>query len=242
MPHILDLRSTLLVLAALTTGCVSKKRYTALQDELARAQTQRDIAAATAEGRADQISDLEDQQQRLQDALDQLRADEAAAAQRSQRYAELVRRFQSMIDSGDLRVKIDDNRMVVEVGSDILFGSGSADLSEDGIARTLHIGQVLADVGNRGFQIEGHTDSLPIHSDACPSNWELGSARATAVATIFLDAGMQRDQLSVASYADTQPVATNDTDDGRTRNRRIEIVLLPDLDLLPPIADAAVGQ
>lgn len=235
------LRPTIVLIAALSTGCVSKKRYDALQNELAETAHERNEANATAAIRGAKVDKLSAEQQRLRAALAALRDQEAAAERRSARYAELVERFQSMIDSGDLRVKIDDNRMVVEVGTDILFPSGSAELSEDGLTKTLNIGEVLADVGGRDFQIEGHTDSMPISTSEYPSNWELGSARATAVAEIFMQAGMDRDQLSVASYADTEPVAPNEQAEGRARNRRIEIVLQPDLDLLPPIDQATAS-
>ncbi len=228
-------------LATLAGGCVAKKKYVALQDELRDTEQRLSDTQTAARQNAEDAADLRGETARLSLALDQLRDQEAAAERRSARYQELVARFQSMIDSGDLRVKVVDNRMVVEVGTDILFPSGSAKLSDEGLTTALQIGEVLSSVGSRDFQIEGHTDSMPIDTPAFPSNWELGSARATAVAEMFMRAGLERDQLSIASYADTHPVAGNDDADGRARNRRIEIVLMPDLSLLPPIDDGGAA-
>jgi chemotaxis protein MotB len=76
-------------------------------------------------------------------------------------------------------------------------------------------------------RLEGHTDSVPIHNSRFRSNWELSAARSIALLTLLTDEyGVSHERISIAGYADTTPVASNETDDGRTRNRRVDVVIL----------------
>ena len=92
---------------------------------------------------------------------------------------------------------------------------------------------VMGSIPDRRFQVEGHTDNVPIKTAQYPSNWELASARAIAVTKALVDASLPADRVSAASYADYRPVSSNDTPEGRAANRRIEIVVVPDLSTLP---------
>ncbi len=74
-------------------------------------------------------------------------------------------------------------------------------------------------------RVEGHTDDVPIHTARFPSNWDLSAARAVAVARYFQSAGLPADRLAATGYGENRPVATNDTPEGRTANRRVEILL-----------------
>lgn len=94
------------------------------------------------------------------------------------------------------------------------------------------VGATLASISKR-FQVEGHTDDVPIHNETYPSNWELASARSLVVVHALLDAGVRPAQLSGASFSEFSPRTANDGDTGRALNRRIEIVVAPDLDGLP---------
>lgn len=169
-------------------------------------------------------------------ALAELRQREAQAKQRLQTFRDLLAKFRSMIESGKLRVRIVRNRMVVELPEGVLFDSGKAKLKDVGETTLAQIAPVLKEIPNRQFQIAGHTDNVPIHTRRFPSNWELSTARAVAVARYLIDQGMAPDRLSAAGYADTQPVASNDTPEGRAQNRRIEIVLVPALNELPDLS------
>ena len=95
------------------------------------------------------------------------------------------------------------------------------------------VATILADIPERDFQIAGHTDNVPISTQRFPSNWELGSARAIAVLRLLTSGGVDAERLSATSYAQYRPAADNDTPAGRARNRRIEIVVVPDLSSLP---------
>jgi len=168
---------------------------------------------------------------------DELRERERQANERLATFRAMLERFRSMIDSGRLRVSIVRNRMVVELPDNVLFDSGQAELKPEGAATLAEVASVLASIEGRVFQIAGHTDNVPIRSRRFPSNWELSTARAVVVARYLIDNGnMTADRISAAGYADTVPIESNDTEEGRGRNRRIEIVLMPNLDELPDLS------
>jgi len=172
------------------------------------------------------------QAQQLQARLDQLAAVEQEIRERNQIYEEVLTRFRSLIDAGRLSVSIARGRMVINLPQDILFASGSADLGADGRRVLAEVAQVLAEFEDRTFQVEGHTDDQPISTPQFPSNWELSAARALSVVKLLVDNGVPAENLSGAGYGEYQPVATNETADGRRLNRRIEIVMLPNLDVI----------
>jgi chemotaxis protein MotB len=86
---------------------------------------------------------------------------------------------------------------------------------------------------DRRFQIEGHTDNVPVRTLKYPSNWQLAAERAISVLEVMVQSGVTPDRVSAASFAETRPLKPNDTVEGRSSNRRIEIVIVPDLSSLP---------
>ncbi len=178
-------------------------------------------------------SQLDASVQDMQAALADLEARKAASDARVREYQDLLSKFKELIDAGRLTVKIVDGRMVVKLASDILFASGKAALSDEGRANLTDVAGVLASIPDRTFQVEGHTDNDPIKTERFPSNWELGAARAIAVVRTLNEGGVPITHLSAASYADNRPVKPNDSREGKASNRRIEIVVIPDLSLLP---------
>jgi chemotaxis protein MotB len=167
----------------------------------------------------------------------ELKAKERQAQQRLATFRSMLERFNKMIASGKLKVQIVRGRMVVELSENILFDSGRADLKADGQAALTEVAGVLASIADRDFQIAGHTDNVPIKSGGkYPSNWHLSTARAVTVSLFLASHGVPEVRLSAAGYADTQPAAGNDTPEGRAQNRRIEIVLMPNLDELPDLS------
>jgi chemotaxis protein MotB len=175
---------------------------------------------------------------RLQQRLDQLAAVEREVRERNRIYQEVLGKFQSLIDAGQLSVSISRGRMVINLPQDILFESGSATVGREGRETIAQVAQVLADLPDRSFQVEGHTDNVPISTARFPSNWELSTARALSVVQLLVRGGVPPENLSGAGYGEYQPVASNDDAAGRRRNRRIEIVMLPNLDL---IAGESIG-
>jgi len=168
----------------------------------------------------------------MQDALAELRKRREAIERRVAAYQDLLDRFQALIDAGALEVKIVDGRMVVQMQTDVLFASGSATLSAEGAQAVTDVSKVLADIPERRYQVEGHTDNVPI-TKKYPSNWELAAARAVNVVKAMVDAGLAPDRVSAASYSEYRPTAANDSSSSRAKNRRIEIVVVPNLAELP---------
>jgi chemotaxis protein MotB len=183
--------------------------------------------------------DMQDQERRSQEMakrIEELQARERQAQARLATFRNMLEKFRAMIASGKLRVRIVRGRMVVELSENILFDSGRKDLKKEGQVALEEVAGVLGSIADRNFQIAGHTDDVPIRSARFPSNWELSTARAVVVARFLEEKGVARKRLSAAGYADAQPVASNETAEGRAQNRRIEIVLMPNLDELPDLS------
>lgn len=144
----------------------------------------------------------------------------------------LTNRFQQMIDSGKLDVVFRRGRMVVKLPAQVLFPSGSATLSEAGTQALAEVAKVLSEMKDKRFLVAGHTDNVPISGEFA-DNWELSTARALRVTTMLIEQGVPPRNLGAAGYGQYAPVANNKTVAGRRRNRRIEIILEPDLRQLP---------
>ena len=175
----------------------------------------------------------------LETALAEAAAREERAARRLAEYNSMLRQLKSMIDSGKLKVRIVRNKMVIELPEAVLFASGSAQVTSEGIRVIEELGPVLVGLEGREFQVGGHTDNKPISPKLTrrfATNWELSGARAINVTKLLIDNGVPSVRISATGYADTQPVADNDTEEGRALNRRIEIALQPDLDELPDLS------
>jgi len=147
-------------------------------------------------------------------------------------YEALVDDLESELAAGQVEIQQLREGLRVNVSDEILFSSGSAMLGTEGAAVLLKVAGQLGKLPH-GIEIEGHTDNIPIRgalTKRYPSNWELAGARAASVARLFERAGIPQKQLTVVSYASTRPVASNDTEEDRSLNRRIEIRLKPDAD------------
>jgi chemotaxis protein MotB len=169
--------------------------------------------------------------------LEELRKQKAAADARAQTYRDLVAKLHSMIDAGQLKVITRGGRMIIALPNDILFDSGRTEVKADGKVALAKVAQVLASVPDRAFLVAGHTDNVPIRTELFPSNWELSTRRAVEVVHILVAQGMTPKVLAAAGYGEFDPIAANDTPTNRAQNRRIEIVLQPNISDLPPLDD-----
>ena len=116
--------------------------------------------------------------------------------------------------------------MVITFNNVLLFDSGKADIKSDNTAFLLKVAKLINSVDNY-VRVEGNTDNVPIQNSIYPSNWELSTARATAVVRFMIDKGnVAPERLSAVGYGEYRPVADNKTEIGRNKNRRIEIVIL----------------
>ncbi|MEP0815294.1 MAG: flagellar motor protein MotB [bacterium] len=131
------------------------------------------------------------------------------------------------LEASNVQVDYNERGIVITISPDnILFDSGKASLRPEFVKILDTIGPKLKDLPNQ-IQVEGHTDSVPINTAQFPSNWELSAARASSVIRYFERAGwIKSDRLAASGYADSRPVDTNATPEGRARNRRVEIVIL----------------
>jgi chemotaxis protein MotB len=127
---------------------------------------------------------------------------------------------------GKVRTRIEGRGLVISLGEGGFFPSGSDQITSDGLALLDTIATGLSSVGNM-IRVEGHTDNVPIKNSKFPSNWELSTARATTIVAYLLTRfGFAPEYLSAAGYAEYHPIATNDTEEGRACNRRVDLVVL----------------
>jgi chemotaxis protein MotB len=226
------------------TACVSAGHYHTDVDNL---QSQVAACQAAAEKQKVELNSCSDQslslskdkgqmQSSLDDlkkAMDEMKVRQAEEQKRLKEFQDLTNRFKSLTDAGTLSVKIQDGKMVVSLGSDVLFASGSSRLSAKGILAVKEVSKQLTAIPDKRYQVEGHTDNVPIATANFPSNWELASARSITVMKEMIDSGMPANRVSAASFGDSSPLQSNDTPEGRAANRRIAIVVVPDLSSLP---------
>jgi len=144
---------------------------------------------------------------------------------------ELAKSLQEEIAKGDVRIRQFRDRLTINMVDRVLFESGQGQVKPAGLKVLKQLSEVLKTVTDKQIRIEGHTDNVPIGvklRERFPTNWELSTARATSVVRYLIEeGGVDRTSLSAVGYADTRPIASNDTEEGRTANRRIEIVLYP---------------
>jgi chemotaxis protein MotB len=174
--------------------------------------------------------------------LEELRKQKAAAEARAATFRTLVEKLRSMIDAGQIKVTIRNGRMLIALPNDVLFDSGKTAVKADGKTAITKIAQVLATIADRRFLVTGHTDNVPIKSARFPSNWELSTARAVEVLQLLIGGGMKPQVVGAAGYAEFDPVAANDSPEGKAQNRRIEIVLEPNLADLPNLDSLLAGE
>ncbi|MCU7852010.1 MAG: OmpA family protein [Candidatus Thiodiazotropha sp. (ex Monitilora ramsayi)] len=124
---------------------------------------------------------------------------------------------------GEIKVAEKDFGISLEIADVILFESGKADLLSGAEPVLIRLAGTLQDIGEANIAVEGHTDDRPILGGRFQSNWELAAARANAVTRFLLDQGFAAERLRSVSYADTQPVADNQTPTGRAENRRVNL-------------------
>ncbi|HEX2735673.1 MAG TPA: flagellar motor protein MotB [Polyangiaceae bacterium] len=151
---------------------------------------------------------------------------------------ELLRGKLKKLTELGLTVEVRDNRMLIQLPGDVLFASGKEDLTDEGINILSQIAEVVRndeDLAKREFQVAGHTDNVPMRHGPLKDNWGLSAMRARSVLTFLVTpveekgGGLNPANWSAAGYASTDPIASNDTPEGRAKNRRVELVVVPDM-------------
>ncbi len=209
-------------------GKRAKDLETKLADVSARLQASEAKAAAAASD-ADRLrgktTELEKSKSQLEQAASRLAEEKSALEKKSAEYEALSRSLSGEIQSGRIQISELQGKMTVRLAEKVLFPSGSATLAKDGKGTLAKVADAFKDLKDRIVRVEGHTDNVPIQSAAFPSNWELSAARAIAVVRFLQGAGVDPGKLAAAGYAEWQPIAPNDSAEGRAQNRRIEISL-----------------
>lgn len=170
------------------------------------------------------------------DELAQLQLQRAEAEKRLAAIADIQKQFAKMIDTGQLKVTARRGSLVLSLPSEVLFPSGSADLSESGKMAILEVGFTLKRFPDRRFLIVGHTDDQPLKGSTYKDNWDLSTARGLTVTRVLVQAGMSSKNLVAAGAGENDPISKD-----RAKNRRIEIALLPAIGELPPLP-ASLGD
>lgn len=129
-----------------------------------------------------------------------------------------------LVQTGQVRLAQTEKGLAVEINASVLFAPAQAVLQPDSIVALTAVAQTLATVDNP-IDVEGHSDVVPIGTVLYPSNWELSSARASSVVRLFIDTGVAPERLVAVGYAATRPVDSNDTVEGRARNRRVTLFI-----------------
>ena len=161
-----------------------------------------------------------------------------AAVKRMRNMADEIRDvLQPLADGGQVSVTEGAHGIKVEINAEVLFSPGEAALGGGAINALEAVARVLS-VADFPIVIEGHTDNVPINTPRFPSNWELSAVRASSVVRLFVDAGVEPARLTAAGYGDQRPVAENFSSEGRSRNRRVTLLIesmLVEDDLPPPV-------
>ncbi|MGE0546986.1 MAG: OmpA family protein [Kofleriaceae bacterium] len=249
-----------LFIALAVAGCVKKSTYekaladnAKLKQELADTQKK---GAETEKSLSDKITELQAQLGQLDETtktkeaelgkvrgekaateqeLAELRRQKEAAEKRIAAYKALQDKFRALVDTGKLQVVFRNGQMTLKLPSGILFPSGSADLSKGGQTALSDVVAVLMQFQDRRFVVAGHTDTQPIKTAAFKNNWYLSTARANSVVQHMIHQGFPAKNLAAAGYGEFDPVKPNDTEANREQNRRIEIILVPNLEELPSL-------
>ena len=234
-------------LSALNSRLVeSLQKNSKLQRDLLAVQTTRERQESNLDSRQQKINALEEQLADMQQTNDQLLATveelnralekekiarQARVAKVKNTYDQLVGALEEEIERGELTISNLEGQVSVNLLNQILFDSGETSIKPEGRKVLKSLGDVLNKFPEKALRIEGHTDDVKISSrlkERYPTNWELSTARATSVVHFLQDeVGLPGERLGAAGYSEYRPVADNDTPEGRARNRRIQILLVP---------------
>ena len=174
----------------------------------------------------------------LQKHMDELQQEKAQAiAEKEKSIAELKKTQDSMVNAmqeeiqkGEITITQLKDKLTLSMVEAILFDSGSSKVKKNGEKVLDRVAEVLKKVTDKQIRIEGYTDNVPIRgalAEKFPTNWELSTARATNVVRYLQRDGIDPQLLGACGYSEYRPIASNGTDEGKAKNRRIEVVLIP---------------
>lgn len=208
----------------------ANQRIAELEAQLAAAQDSgidRDKLAAELASAKQRVGDLESQLADRDKELAGLRGDlSAETAKLKEAQRGLVRALRPEIDKGSITVDLNSERLLINLASGSLFGSGEDQLKPAGADALQRVGGVLKDFPEKQVHVAGYTDNVPIKGalqKKYPTNKELSDARANGAAQVLRDGGVAN--VTAAGHGETNPVASNNTAEGRAKNRRVEVIV-----------------
>lgn len=210
-----------------------KKELASTQNQLSATSNELESTSQRLESAKSSLSEASDvlakKDQALKEKEEELKKASSYMKRTNELYDQLVGELKNEVAANQVKVKEMKDGINVNLSEDILFPSGSADLNKSGKEVITRVSKKLA---NKEYQIivAGFTDNIPIRGSLAkryPTNWELAGARAASVVRLLESTGIESKKLIASSYGDNYPVATNDTEEGRAQNRRIEIRLRP---------------
>ncbi len=211
---------------------VDREKLTVERDNLnARLMAKTDEMTRTVQEFRNRIAELEGDKQMLREGIDLLKKTKEEEVQTvSTTYEDLLKEMKEEIEQGQIAITELKGKLTVDVVDKILFDSGRAEVKPEGLEVLKRVVEILKTVEDKTIRIEGHTDNISIGGNLAkkyPSNWELSAARAINVTRYLEKEGLNPDLLSAAAFGEYQPIADNETPEGRAKNRRIAIILLP---------------
>lgn len=229
---------SLLTLALLCSGClVAESKYLKKVDEtnqltqqIASLETQNKGLTEQVTSLTGKVADLEADKARLSESLDRAAKKTQEQEKASSTYQQLLKEMKTEIAQGQITIKELKGKLTMDVVDKILFASGEAKVKKEGLEVLDRVVEILKDVKDKNIRIEGHTDNVPIAGKLAkiyPTNWELSAARAINVSRYLQQQGIDPSVLSATAFGEYQPIADNTTPEGRAKNRRIAIILLP---------------
>jgi len=212
------------------------KNIAGLNDQLSALGSEKENTSKQLKRTKEQMSEQEKRLEELQAMIDQQH--KAAEALRK-KIADALEGF----NSSELTVTMKNGKVYISMQESLLFPSGSAEVNPKGKEALSKVASVLNTSQDINIDIEGHTDSLPIHTVKYADNWALSTARATSIAHVLIDEyHVFPAKLIASGRSQYDPVATNKTPEGRAQNRRTDIILEPKLDELMQLLNKNPGE
>jgi len=216
--------ASILIMALLFSGClVSEGKYIKKSEEA-------DNLAKELTAQKERNKSLADENVALKESTTKLEKKSKEVEAASNTYKELLQEMKGEIAKGQITITELKGKLTMDVVDKILFDSGEATVKEEGLAVLKRVVDILKNVKDKNIRIEGHTDNVKITgrlAQKYPTNWELSYARAINVTKYLQEQGIDPKILSATAFGEYQPIADNATPEGRAKNRRIAIILLP---------------
>lgn len=229
--------------ALLLAACgVSKDEFAAAQrDASNNLKKYQDEAQKTA-ALEKKVTDLQAQNEALAKSTTQLTEEKGALEAKSKQYEELAGSLKDQIQSGQVEISELRGKMTVKLKDKVVFSSGSAAINQQGRDALDAVAKAFQGLQGKTVIVAGYTDNVPTSKKgAFKDNWDLSTARAVTVLRYLQSKGVEPRMLGAAGFSEYRPLAPNDTAEGKSQNRRIEIALTA-ADYTPPVVDSPTAQ